>query len=489
MAQTRLPDEIVVVDDGSTDDPGAVAARYPSVRLIRQANSGLSAARNAGLAAIAAEFVTFLDADDLLASDALARNLSLFADHRDAGFVYGAYQRVDPQGRWLSGPHFTPVPVRAWHAMLERNPVGMNAAVLYDTARLRAIGGFDTMLRSCEDYDTYIRLAREHPVHCHDACITSYRMHGANMSGDPFAMLGWALAALDRNRPDRPEDLAAWRKGRRWWKRHYAADAVYGYGRQRGGGGARRLARALTIAPGAVLTGGGRIMKRKIGNWLRRRSRRPGRIDMGSFETVEPVSRHFGYDRGTPLDRHYIEGFLDRHRADIQGRALEIGDASYCRRFGSGVTRQDVLHVHADNPEATLVGDLSQPGVLPDSAFDAMVITQTLHLLIDVPGAIRRLHQALSPGGVLLLTVPGVSPIDGGEWGASWYWSMTAQSVTRLFGEVFGQENITVEVHGNVYAATCFLQGMALEEVRRDLLDQPDPCYPVVVTVRAVRAL
>jgi SAM-dependent methyltransferase len=208
----------------------------------------------------------------------------------------------------------------------------------------------------------------------------------------------------------------------------------------------------------------------------------------GRASSLTPLSNDFGYSRGTPVDRHYIEAFLAEQAADIRGRVLEVGDDSYCRRFGTGVTQQDVLHLSAGHPGATIAGDLSQPGVLPDAAFDCMVLTQTLHLVYDLPAAAAALRQALRPGGVLLLTVPGIASADRGEWGEQWYWSLTRQSVTRLFGEVFGPENISVVVTGNVYAATCFLHGLALEEIEAGWLAEHDPAYPMVVCLRAVRA-
>src|SRR5690606_36209613 len=128
----------------------------------------------------------------------------------------------------------------------------------------------------------------------------------------------------------------------------------------------------------------------------------------------------------------YIENFLERHREDIKGRVLEIGDDAYCRRFGGGITRQDVLHVSSENEEATIIGDLSHPGVLPDSSFDCMVLTQTLHLIYDMPAAVRHIHRALKPGGVALVTVPGTTQVDRGEWGSSWYWSLPLLSLQRL---------------------------------------------------------
>src|SRR4029077_15967544 len=140
---------------------------------------------------------------------------------------------------------------------------------------------------------------------------------------------------------------------------------------------------------------------------------------------TQPISPNFGFDRGTPVDRYYIEAFLAAHSGDIRGRTLEVGDDSYCRRFGKEIVRQDVLHIAADNPGATIVGDLSVPGVLPEEAFDCLVITQTLHLVYDMHAAVAAMYRALKPGGVLLLTCPGISQVDRREWGATWFWSLT----------------------------------------------------------------
>lgn len=211
-----------------------------------------------------------------------------------------------------------------------------------------------------------------------------------------------------------------------------------------------------------------------------------GRFNFGDFGRTQPVSGQFGFDRGKPIDRYYIEAFLARQSADIKGRTLEIGDDSYTRQFGgSGVLQADVLHVNVDNPQATIVGDLSVPDTLPQAAFDCLVLTQTLHLIYDMRAAVAEMNKALKPGGVVLLTVPGISQVDRGEWGSTWYWALTPSAATRLFADAFGPENVEVEGHGNVYAATAFLQGLAFEEVDRGKLDIADPAYPVVVTVRA----
>jgi SAM-dependent methyltransferase len=220
---------------------------------------------------------------------------------------------------------------------------------------------------------------------------------------------------------------------------------------------------------------------------LRRRARLP--ILWGEVGTTVPISDRFGFDRGTPIDRFYIEEFLSRHADVVRGRTLEIGDDTYTARLGGSQTsHRDVLHIDATNPAATIVGDLSDPAVLPEAVFDCAVITQTLHLIWDMTAGVKALHRSLRPGGTLLLTVPGITSIDRYDWGAEWYWSLTGQSAIRLFGDVFGDNHVTVEVHGNVFAACAFLQGAALEDVPVGKLRVQDASYPVIVAVRATRA-
>jgi SAM-dependent methyltransferase len=213
-----------------------------------------------------------------------------------------------------------------------------------------------------------------------------------------------------------------------------------------------------------------------------------GWVRLGNLRRMTPLSRCYGYDRGRPIDRYYVEGFLSRRGDDISGRVLEIGDDTYTRQFGgSRVTSSDVLHMHEGNPKATIIADLTCAGHIPSATFDCIILTQTLQLLFDVRSAIATLHRILKPGGVLLATFPGISQISDGEWRDSWYWSFTSQSARRLFGESFPAEGLTVETHGNVLAATAFLQGMAAEELRREELDHHDRDYEVLITVRAVK--
>jgi glycosyltransferase involved in cell wall biosynthesis/SAM-dependent methyltransferase len=501
VRQSIPADEIILVDDGSTDNPEAVASGYSQVRLIRQRNQGLSAARNTGLRAAISDKIIFLDADDRLCRGAIEAGLECFSLHPEAGFVYGGYQYVDAGGSVTSeeicrdigpDPHLT---------LLRGNQIGMHGTVLYDRRRLLNCGGFDVTLRRCEDYDIYLRISRIHPVANHRQTVAEYRRHGANMSSNSLEMLHSVQQVLKRYRPRERSGPAAlaWRRGQMNWRRYYTEEIL---SREKTDEGRRPAMRRIADGARASPT----LAARHLVLWAARRlkcalppgliftlkqliGRRPppplGRVHFGDFDRTSPISRDFGFDRGTPVDRYYVEAFLAAHSGDIRGRVLEVGDASYCRRFGMGIVRQDVVHVTADNPETTIVGNLSIPGLLPEGAFDCLVITQTLHLIYDVREAVAEMHRALKPGGVLLLTCPGISQIDRGKWGTTWFWSITRIAAERMFGDVFGAANVAVEARGNVYAAVSFLQGLALEEVDSAKLEIFDASYPVIVTVRA----
>ena len=498
LGQTVSATEIIVVDDGSNDDPGQVVAKFPGVTLIAQSNQGLAAARNAGLRAATAELVLFLDADDALCPNAIETGLEAMLRNPGAGFVYGAYRLADVALRPTSEPQFRPFGASAYYALLRDNFIGMHAAVLYDREKLVASGGFDTALRRCEDYDAYLRLARNYPVGCHPEVVALYRMHDGNMSSDPVAMLHFALEVHGRHKPS-PTDRAAiraWHGGRRLLKLSHANQAWKkrtDLPRE-----ARRLQRGQLFRsnPGASAMAAiwqtvRQYLPAPAAKWIKHAVQRAllplRRVDMGDLARTQPISRQFGFDRGTPVDRYYIETFLAANADAVRGRVLEIGDSGYSRRFGRDIARQDVLHVSPDNPEATIVGDLTQPGLLPEAAFDCLIATQTLHLIYDVGAAVGEMYRALKPGGTLLLTVPGVSSVDPGQWSNDWLWSITGAAAERLFEENFGPGEVAVEAFGNVYAATCFLQGLALEEVQQEFLQERDPSYPLIVTVRARR--
>lgn len=206
----------------------------------------------------------------------------------------------------------------------------------------------------------------------------------------------------------------------------------------------------------------------------------------GRASSLIPLSRSWGRNRGTSIARYYIEGFLAEYSGDVRGRVLEVGDDNYSRRFGgSRIDRQDILHL-SGHPQATIVGDLSFPGVLPVQVFDCIIFTQTLQFIFDMAAAIDQLRKALRPGGVLLVTVPGITPIGQGEWAPLSCWSLTQTALSRLLSGPFDANLVTLRTYGNLAVATGYLHGAAVEEIGRRRLDYFDPSYPVTVTARAV---
>jgi SAM-dependent methyltransferase len=196
----------------------------------------------------------------------------------------------------------------------------------------------------------------------------------------------------------------------------------------------------------------------------------------------------WGYDRGLPIDRYYIESFLARQSGDIRGRVLEIEDSTYTRRFGGNrVTRSDVLHVVEGNPLATIIGDLTDAPQIPSNTFDCIVLTQTLQLIYDFRAAICTLHRILRPGGVVLATFPGISQNNDRDWSNNWYWSFTPLSGRRMFEEAFASEHVHVGASGNVLSAASFLYGISAGELTREELDYSERGYEVTIGVRAVK--
>lgn len=216
----------------------------------------------------------------------------------------------------------------------------------------------------------------------------------------------------------------------------------------------------------------------------RRQKPRVGKVRLGDLRRIEPICRGYGYDRGRPIDRYYIEGFLAGHGHLITGAVLEVGERTYTQRFGQQVTRSDMLNV-VEAEGATWVADLSDAPDIPSNAYDCIIMTQTLQFIWDMKAALRTVHRILKPGGVLLCTVPGITQVADPTWNTTWYWSLTELAANRLFGSVFAPGGVDVRQHGNVLAATAFLHGLADRELRRSELDVVDPEYPVILTIVA----
>jgi glycosyltransferase involved in cell wall biosynthesis len=194
-AQTYEPIETIVVDDGSTDDTFAIATNY-GVQCIRQPNSGLPRARNAGMKAASGQLLLFLDADDVLAPDAIAAGVACLENRPEAAFAFG-----QPDIPGIAPARLPPrVESDFYRRLLERNYIGMPGLVLYRRSVLDAEGGFAVRLDAAADYDLYLRIARRLPIaFCADMHGT-YRRHSESMSNDSMRMFRGNSLALRSQR-------------------------------------------------------------------------------------------------------------------------------------------------------------------------------------------------------------------------------------------------------------------------------------------------
>jgi SAM-dependent methyltransferase len=195
---------------------------------------------------------------------------------------------------------------------------------------------------------------------------------------------------------------------------------------------------------------------------------------------LAPLSNKYGFDRGKPIDRYFIEKFLDQNKMLIKGRCLEIHDDEYTMRFGQDrVTKKDILDIDTNNKLANIYGDLRNLNNIPDNIYDTLIITQTIGMIDDVLSAVKECHRILKPGGTMLLTAASFSPSLPGEGGG--YWRFTINSFNYLLGKFFKPENVKVESFGSALAGQAFWVGMSQEEMSQDELDYNDLQYPIII--------
>ena len=217
LNQTVQPTEIIVVDDGSPDETETVARHYPTVQYVRQNNQGLSAARNTGVRHSRGSFLVFLDADDRLLLNHFFVSLKAFRRRPEVAFVCGNYRFLgDHQA--IHWHDCRPQP-DYYGTLLRSNFIGPPHTVMFRREAIIHSGGFKTTLKSCEDQDMYLRLARMGSLYCHHEVIAEYRRHTNQMSQKWDVMLSTAMTMLQsewRYVKRKPAHEEAWRDGVRF---------------------------------------------------------------------------------------------------------------------------------------------------------------------------------------------------------------------------------------------------------------------------------
>ena len=469
VTQTRGAAEIVVVDDGSTDlytRQLLASLRRPRTRVMRTENHGLPAARNYGIRHTTAPYIVTLDADDYLDPTYLEKTAARLDAEPEVGFVSTAIHGFEG-----ADYVWTPPPCDLVSAFTRGT---VHPATMFRRELWQGVDGYDeAFVGGCEDLDFWISaMARGFRGEIIDKPLLHYRvransMHHLSVAHGTYRV---ALEGVFRKHRQTIENLGlelllakeSFLLEQRIHARHL---------RDRRDELERELQSVVERAS-------------NISRSLQELGREP--IEWGDLRRLEPISPVWGFDRGKPVDRSYIEEFLATHELDIRGQVLEVKDSGYTERFGgSKVTHRSILDVDSTNAKATIVADLTKADNIAANQFDCFILSQTLHIIFDVRAALFHAHRILKPGGVLLCSLPAVSRInydDGGD-----HWRFTEASVRQLFAEFFPLENFQVNRFGNVMACTAFLYGLSAVELASLELDYLDPSCPLIFCVRAVK--
>lgn len=470
VGQTYSWHEIIVINDGSTDETHKLATGFEQVKYFSQENCGLASARNRGIRESTGDFLVFLDADDLLLPAALEIGVDELLSHPECAFVSGDHRRVNAHLVPLFKLRARPVQQQHYLAFLRGNYVGMHAAVMYRRKPLEEVGGFDESLGACEDYDLYLRIAHKHPVRCHGCVVADYRQHEANMSRDPQFMLKWALAARRaqyRHVKGHPNLELAYAQGERYFREYYG-DHIFRHLRARfrmspvDSSSAWHLANVLSQYPKKVLVEPTRETLDSTYRALRTAVRRAilwpplGKIRFGALRSKHP---------------------LCLRRSDLQSITRWYSDHWIGQQHTSGNGR--FLTIHGRELTAETMDTASC------EAYDAVICALLLQRVYDLESAVKRMWRLLKPSGVIVATLPAVTTTQGPN--ENDFWRFTATSARRLFELQFSSDSIEVQSLGNVLTSIGALHGVPAGDFSQRELDTVGPQHPVLIGVKATK--
>lgn len=204
---------------------------------------------------------------------------------------------------------------------------------------------------------------------------------------------------------------------------------------------------------------------------------------LAPIRELEPISGVYGFDRGNPIDRYYIESFLEANKDLVKGKCLEVTDTKYIKKYGGDkVTHADALDINRNNILATIYGDMKNLDMIPDETYDTLIITQTFGMIDDYGKAIQECHRILKKGGYILSTMSSMGQVNAFE---HHFWRWTKDAAQYAFDKYFPYSELEIKSYGNILAGQCFWVGLSLEEMKKEELDFNDPRYPVIVSIKA----
>ena len=507
IAQTFTDWEFLLADDAGGDRSAAIvdelAAKHPGkIRRLAHpggVNRGPSASRNLGLGEARGTYIAFIDQDDIWIPTKLAEQVAILEAEPRAAMTFGPswvwYSwsgNPDDRGRdylqALGFPSDTLV-AAPWVVCLflaNRTVIPSPSGILVRKSAADAVGGFEDVFRGIyEDKVFYVKLGLRFPIYLSRRCWYWYRRHSesalvvASDQGKYFKLWLEFLAWVRRymNSQNIREDAVV-----RVLDEQVERDSKF------------RWTVALGRLPGVagwikwlVMRAGRRIVPpawqaRLAGLWQASYLSPPfGGVRFGDLARPRPVSPMDGLERGPTVERALIDRFLARHAGGLAGSVMEWPDHGLLAGLSGPKVTGPGTGSPAPAPRAPALAALA-----PD-AVDGLVMPHALQHVFDVPGALAEAHRALKVGGVLLATLPCVSPparfeLDRPED----YWRFTTDSARRLFADTFGAANVSVEPLGNVLASVAAVHGLAAGELPPEALAD-DPTRPVVIGVRAVK--
>jgi glycosyltransferase involved in cell wall biosynthesis len=500
FAQTYDHWELLLVDDGSTDESSGIALRYAEqhpekVRYLEHGghgNRGMSVSRNLGIANAKGEYIAFLDADDVWLPNKLEHQVAILESQPAAAMVFGPTQwwyswsgnAHDRQRDYIHDLGVQPNTLLQPPALLTRflrvpemSPCTCSALIRRKV--VDQVGGFEEHFRGLyEDQAFFAKVSLAAPVFVTSQCSARYRQHANSNCSTTQTQHSAARSAFLRWLADyvsKQYNVRWWRTLRTgfWPCRYPKLDRIY--------------QRARCGLPGEIW----RSAQSFKSSWLRLPLVR--NLRCLRFRRLKPVGN--GRQWGTPIVRYYWERYLQEHQEDIRGTALEIGTTCTIRQLGGhAVACADAIDVSAHSPEVTVVADLSRADNVPSDRYDCFVNQFTMHLIYDAEAALYHSIRILKPGGVLLINFSCVDYYfpRGLDMGTGeplfvyrWYTPIQVENLFRSLS--LGSKDYSLSIYGNLFTRIAYQMNMPAEELTRRELEYADTGHPLLICARVVK--